>query len=68
MQGDQFCTGLKAGIYMLVHGVKYIWDVNCTKENWGFLLVHAKNAFNNIHQIVMLWTVRHLWMSGAHLF
>ena len=34
-------------------------------ENWGFLLVGAKNAFNEINRVGMLWTVFHLWPSGA---
>ena len=28
-------------------------------------LADAKSAFNEINQVGMLWTVRHLWPSGA---
>ena len=31
----------------------------------GFILVDTKNAFDKINHIVMLWTVCHLWPSGA---
>ena len=67
-QGDQLCAGLKAGIDGVIHGVQALWDENSTTENWGFLLVDAKNAFNEINRVGMLWKVRHLWPSGARFF
>ena len=78
-QYDQMCAGLKAGIDGAVHGVQDIWDENSTTEYWGLLIVDAKNAFNDINQVGMLWTVRKLWPSelvlsltaiitGHHLF
>ena len=48
-----------------VHGFKYMWNANFTIENWGFFFVYTKNAFNLIIQVGMLWTVCHLWPSGA---
>ena len=62
---DQICTGLKYLIYRAVHGVQCIWESNSTKENWVFLLVDAKNSFNDINRFRILWKVRHLWHSGA---
>ena len=59
------CAGLKVGIDGAVHIVQAIWDGNSTTEDWIFLLVDAKNAFKNINGIGILWTVRHLWPSGA---
>ena len=64
-KNDQICMGLKLGINGSVHGVQYSWDANSTKEILGFLLVCENNAFNEMNQIEMLWTVLHLWMSGA---
>ena len=46
---DHLCAGLKSGIDGAVYRVKYIWEANPTKENWGSLLFDAKNAFNNIN-------------------
>ena len=60
----QLCAGLKMEIYDAVHKVQYIWDKKSTTEDWGFFLVYAKNAFNEINQIIMLCTVYHLWPSG----
>ena len=40
------CSKLRTGIDRAVHDVKYIWDVNSSIENWGFLLVYAKKLFN----------------------
>ena len=40
-------------------------EANSTKGNWGRLLVNANNPFKKINIIRMLWTVRHLWTSGA---
>ena len=62
-QDDQLCAGTKAGIDGAIHEVQALWEENSSMEKWDFLLVDAKNAFNEINQVVMLWTVRHLWSS-----
>ena len=41
------------------------WDANSNVENWVFKLVEAKNTFNEIDQIIMLWTVCHSRLSGS---
>ena len=64
-QDDKICAGLKAGVDGAVHGVQAIWDENLTMEDLIFLLVDAKNAFNEINRIGMLWTVHHLWLYVA---
>ena len=48
---------------MALHGVEDIWDAHSSSEDWGFLLVDAKNAFNVMNQIGILLTIRHLWPS-----
>ena len=64
-QDDHICDGSKAGIDGAVHGIQYILDANLYTENWDFLLVYAKNAFNETNRIGMLWIVCHLWPSVA---
>ena len=60
---DHICARLNAGIDDKTHGVQYLWDENSTTEEWGFFIVDAKNTFNEINRVGMLWTVRHLWLS-----
>ena len=53
-QGDQMCAGRKAGIDRAIHRLQALWDENSSTEEWGFLLVEAKNVFNDINRVVML--------------
>ena len=62
---DQLCAGLEAGIEGGIHAVEHMWDVHHQEEEWGFLLIDARNAFNEGNRTVMLWTVRHEWPAGA---
>ena len=50
-QDDQLCAGLKVGIDGVFHGAQPILDTNSTTEDWVFLLVDEKNAFNDINKI-----------------
>ena len=61
----QLCAGLEAGIEGAVHAARSLWEENEEEEEWGFLLVDAANAFNACNRIAAMWTVRHLWPSGA---
>jgi hypothetical protein len=45
--------------------MRLLWQSHLAEEEWDFLLVDAKNAFNEGNWTVMLWTVRHKWPSGA---
>jgi hypothetical protein len=62
---DQFCAGLEAGIEGGMHAAKLLWQEHSQEEEWGFLLVDARNAFNEGNRTLMLWTIRHEWASGA---
>lgn len=62
---DELCTGLEAGIDGTVHAVSSLWEYNEDDDKWVFLLVDARNAFNEINMTATMWTVRHLWPLGA---
>ena len=64
-QDDQLCAGLQERINGAIHRVQALWDENSSTEEWVFLLVDAKNAFNDINRVGMVWTVQHLWTSRA---
>ena len=66
-QDDHLCDWLKAITDGAVHGVQVIWDEKFSTENWCFLLVDAKNVFNKINCIGILWMVCPFWPSVAHL-
>ena len=62
---NQLCAGLEAGIEGGIHAVNQVWKEIEQEENNGFLLVDARNAFNELSRAAMLWTIRHEWPSGA---
>jgi hypothetical protein len=51
---------LEAGVEGGIHAMRLIWEEHKMEEEWGFLLVDARNAFNEGNRIAMLWTVRHI--------
>ena len=36
-----------------------LWQNNAQEEDWGFLLIYARNVFNEENRTAMLWVVRH---------
>ena len=62
---DQLCASLEADIEGGIHVIRLLWEMHAAEEEWGFLLIDAKNAFNEGNRLAMLWTVRHKWPSGA---
>ena len=64
----QLCAVLKSVIDGDVHGVQDIWGASSSTDNCIFLLVDGKNTFNEINRIGIIWKIRHLWPSRAHLF
>ena len=33
--------------------------------DWGFILIDARNAFNEDNRTAIIWAVRHKWPRGA---
>ena len=57
--------GLETGIEGAIHAILVLWEEQETEEDWGFLLIEARNAFNEENWTTMLWAVRHKWPSGS---
>ena len=45
--------------------MRVLWDEHKAEEDWGFLLIDARDAFNEENRTAMLWAVWHKWPSGA---
>ena len=48
-----------------IHAMRLIWAHNSQKEDWGFLLIDAWNAFNEENRTATLWSVWNNCTSGA---
>jgi hypothetical protein len=59
------CGGLQGGINGAIHAAQSMWDTHHMEDDWGFLLIDAKNAFNEQCRKIMPWNVRHEWPSWA---
>ena len=47
--------------------MRILFEEHQKEEDWGFLLIDARNTFNEENRIAMLWAVQHEWPSGAKL-
>ena len=61
----QLAGGLEAGIEGAIHAMRVLWEEHKKGEDWGFLLIYARNAFNEENRTAIIWAVRHEWPSGA---
>ena len=61
----QLAGGLEAGIEGAIHAMCVFWEEYKTEEDQGFLLIDARNAFNEENQTAMLWPVQNECPSGA---
>ena len=52
------------GIEGAIHAMHVLWEEQKTKEDWGFLLIDARIAFNEENWTAMLWAIWHEWPSG----
>ena len=64
---DHICAGPKEEIDGDIHDVQSIWDTKSSFRKLDFSTCRRKKAFNKINCIGILWTVHHLWTSGAIL-
>ena len=56
---DQLACGVEAGIEGAIHAAHLQWAQHSQEEDWGFLLIDARNTFNEEKRTAMLWAVRH---------
>ena len=61
----QLAGGVEAGIEGAIHVMRVLWEEHQTEEDWGFLLIDARNAFNEENRTAMIWAVCHEWPTGA---
>ena len=57
--------GLEARIEGAIHVMRVLWEEHKKEEDLGFLIIDARNAFNEDNRTAMLWSVRHKWPSGV---
>ena len=62
---DQLVGGVEAGIEEAILAARLQWAQHSHEEDWEFLLIDARNAFNEENRSAMLWTVRNEWPGGA---
>lgn len=60
---SQLCAGLKCGIEGAIHVANELFEVS--DDSHGMLLIDAKNAFNSINRLSLLWNVRVLWPRAS---
>ena len=61
----QLTGGVEAGIEGAIHAMRALWEEHKHEEDWGFLLIDARNTFNEENRTAMRWDVRHEWPSGT---
>ena len=62
---DQLDGGLEAGIEDGIHVMRVLWEEHSQEEDWGFVLIDARNAFNEDNHTEIIWSVQHEWPSGV---
>ena len=62
---DHIAGGVEAGTEVAIHATRLQWTQHYQEEEWGFLLIDARNVFNEKNQTAMLWAVRHEWPGCA---
>ena len=60
---DQICSGLKGGIEGAVHAMMELFEERHADE-WGLLLVYARNAFNSLNRAAAMWNSHIQWRKS----
>ena len=62
---EQLAGRVEAGIEGAIHAARLQWAQHSQEEEWGFILIDARNAFNEENRTAMLWAVWHEWPSDT---
>ena len=62
---NQIAGVVEAGIEGAIYAIRVLWEEHNQDEDWVFLLIYGRNAFNEENRTAMLWAIRHEWPSGA---
>ena len=62
----QLTRGVEAGIEGGIHAMRVLREEHSQEEDRVFLLIDARNAFNEENRTAMLWDFRHEWPSGTN--
>ena len=54
---EQMCGGMVAGFEDGIHAMRLLCQEKSKEEDWGFLLIDARNTFNEDNMLEMLWDV-----------
>ena len=54
---------MEAGIEGGIHTINLLWEEHSQEEDWGFILIDARNESNKENRTAMLSTVQHEWPS-----
>ena len=58
---DQLCACTQCALEGAIHAANNLFNEN----EWGLLLVDARNAFNSLNRSSLLWNVRVLWPRAS---
>ena len=61
---EQLSGGVEAGTEGGIHAMRVLWQDHSQEEDLRFLLIDARNEFNEENRIAMLWAVWHEWPNG----
>ena len=61
----QLSGGIESGIEGGIHSMSLLWAHYSQGEEWGFLLIDARNAFNEENRTAMLWAFCHEYTIGV---
>ena len=45
--------------------MRLLWAKNYHEDDWGFLIIDARNEFNEENHTAIFWDARHEWPSSA---